>query len=164
MAGSICTLPLRHEPLHALRQCDSYVNNAGIVHEPTKVSPVWEVSAEQWEKTMDVNVNGVFYGLRAATAQMIKQDPHSSGDRGWVVNLASVFGLVSFPNICPSCSLPATRVTLLMALLSPVWHLQTRSHRYDKECCTGLCTLWVSHQLPNKNLRRASLRLIRSIT
>lgn len=25
---------------------------------------------------------------------MLKQEPHSSGDRGWVINLASIWGLV----------------------------------------------------------------------
>ena len=37
-------------------------------------------------------------GIRAAAAQMVKQEPYPSGDRGWIVNLASVFGLVAFPH------------------------------------------------------------------
>lgn len=57
---------------------------------------------DQWEKTMAVNTTGVFYGIRTATAQMVKQDPYPNGDRGWVVNLASIFGKVAFPTACRS--------------------------------------------------------------
>jgi len=28
---------------------------------------------------------------------MITQDPHPSGDRGWIINLASVLGMVASP-------------------------------------------------------------------
>ena len=78
----------------------SWVNNAGIAHEASKPKPIWEVTDENWEKTMAVNTTGVFYGLRAATAQMIKQEPNANGDRGWVVNLASVYGLVASQWVC----------------------------------------------------------------
>lgn len=76
------------------------MNNAGIVVEPTDPKPVWEVTADQWEKTMAVNSTGVFNGIHAASAQMIIQDPYPNGDRGWIVNLASIFGVVAFPTAC----------------------------------------------------------------
>ena len=49
---------------------------------------------------MAVSTTGVFYSMRAATAQMIKQEPYPNGDRGWIVNLASVFGLVGNHMTC----------------------------------------------------------------
>lgn len=32
---------------------------------------------------------------------MVKQDPHPTGDRGWIINLASIFGLVGTPYAAP---------------------------------------------------------------
>lgn len=81
---------------------DIMVNNAGISveggssHGPR---PVWEYDEAAFGKVMDVNVKGVFLGTKYASAQMIKQEPHANGDRGWIVNLASVFGLGGGPGI-----------------------------------------------------------------
>jgi hypothetical protein len=32
-------------------------------------------------------------GTKYATKQMVSQEPGANGDRGWIVNLASVYGL-----------------------------------------------------------------------
>ena len=58
------------------------VSNAGVAKMGTVVSGKFE----DWEKTMAVNVNGVFYGARAAM-------PHLIRSRGCIVNVASVSGL-----------------------------------------------------------------------
>jgi NAD(P)-dependent dehydrogenase (short-subunit alcohol dehydrogenase family) len=44
---------------------------------------------------MRVNAKSVFLGCKYGIAQMLKQKPHSSGDRGWIINIASIFGLVA---------------------------------------------------------------------
>lgn len=44
---------------------------------------------------MRVNVKSVFLGCKYATAQMLKQPPHSSGDRGWIINMSSIMGIVA---------------------------------------------------------------------
>jgi NAD(P)-dependent dehydrogenase (short-subunit alcohol dehydrogenase family) len=49
-----------------------------------------------FDKTMRINARGTFLGCKYAIAQMLKQDLHPSGDRGWIINLASVAGLVGF--------------------------------------------------------------------
>ncbi|KAK6430687.1 hypothetical protein LTR95_013156 [Oleoguttula sp. CCFEE 5521] len=72
---------------------DVMVNNAGIGI-PDKPKPVWEVSPEDWDKTQHINSKGVFLGIKYASAQMLKQDPLPSGDRGWIINTASILGLV----------------------------------------------------------------------
>ena len=43
---------------------------------------------------MSVNSRGVFLGCKYAAWQMITQNPYPSGDRGWIINIASVAGLV----------------------------------------------------------------------
>lgn len=59
---------------------DVLVNNAGIW--PT--APVAEMSEEQWDATLDVNLKGPFLTSRLAARQMIAQD-----GGGKIVNIAS---------------------------------------------------------------------------
>lgn len=43
---------------------------------------------------MAVNVKSVFLGSKYATAQMLKQDKSEGGDRGWIINMSSIYGVV----------------------------------------------------------------------
>jgi NAD(P)-dependent dehydrogenase (short-subunit alcohol dehydrogenase family) len=47
-----------------------------------------------WDITMAVNVRSVYLSCKYAIAQMLKQEPHTSGDKGWIINMSSIFGLV----------------------------------------------------------------------
>lgn len=84
---------------------DIMVNNAGIsvetgtYHGPR---PVWDYEVDAFEKTMQVNVRGVFLGIKYASKVMKDQSPGPNGDRGWIVNLASVLGLGGSANSCMS--------------------------------------------------------------
>jgi NAD(P)-dependent dehydrogenase (short-subunit alcohol dehydrogenase family) len=77
---------------------DIMVNNAGIAVESKIAKPIWELDEETWDKTMTVNAKGVMLGCKYAAIQMMKQDPHPGGDRGWIINLASIMGLLASPN------------------------------------------------------------------
>jgi 3-oxoacyl-[acyl-carrier protein] reductase len=59
------------------------VNNAGIALDGLIV----RTKSEDWEKTMGINLNGVFYCSRAVTKAMMKQR------YGRIVNISSVIGL-----------------------------------------------------------------------
>jgi NAD(P)-dependent dehydrogenase (short-subunit alcohol dehydrogenase family) len=74
---------------------DIMVNNAGIAVEAGEHGnkPIWEFEDAAFDRTMEVNVKGVFLGIKYATRQMKEQEPLENGDRGWVINLASVYGL-----------------------------------------------------------------------
>lgn len=61
------------------------VNNAGIAIPPTALA---DLSTEAWRSVMSVNVEGVFYCLRAEVRAM------RQGDGGAVVNMSSVLGQV----------------------------------------------------------------------
>ncbi len=79
---------------------DIMVNNAGISFETGSSHgprPVWDYDSTAFDKTLSVNVKGVFNGIKYASAVMKDQDPHPNGDRGWIVNLASIFGLGGGP-------------------------------------------------------------------
>ncbi|KEF52373.1 uncharacterized protein A1O9_11614 [Exophiala aquamarina CBS 119918] len=104
---------------------DIMVNNAGISSvfrsksflegQPCRAH---EMDDEVLEKDLAVNVRGVFLGIKHAAAQFLKQSPHSSGDRGWIVNTCSVNGLVGSPDSASYCAskgavLMLTRATAL---------------------------------------------------
>jgi NAD(P)-dependent dehydrogenase (short-subunit alcohol dehydrogenase family) len=71
--------------------CERYVraNNAGIVGARKRIV---DLTAEEFDRTIAVNVRGVFLGLRAVIRRMLEQ-----GTGGAIVNTASVGGLRSFP-------------------------------------------------------------------
>ena len=73
---------------------DSIVNNAGIGLEGRGLLPIHETPDSAFDNTMSVNSRGAFLGCKYAAQRMIAQDPHLSGDRGWIINMASVAGLV----------------------------------------------------------------------
>ncbi|EGD88684.1 hypothetical protein H112_03605 [Trichophyton rubrum D6] len=75
---------------------DIMMNNAGIgpnySHDPAL--RLHETPEYSWDRIMGVNGKGVWLGCKYAAAQMLAQEPPSTGDRGWIVNTASVMGLV----------------------------------------------------------------------
>jgi 3alpha(or 20beta)-hydroxysteroid dehydrogenase len=73
--------------LNAHGRIDVLVNNAGVF----LASALTETSLEDFKRVMDVNVTGVFLGMRAVTPTMIEQRG------GSVVNLSSVAGLMGSP-------------------------------------------------------------------
>lgn len=67
---------------------DIVVNNAGLrIHKPAL-----ELSADEWDRVLAVNVKGVFLGAQAAARVMLPQR------HGRIINMASQYGLVADPN------------------------------------------------------------------
>ena len=66
---------------------DVVVNNSGIA----RVAPVAEMAPEDFRRTVEVNLIGVFNGCRAAAAHLIGKQA------GTVINLASVLGTSGLP-------------------------------------------------------------------
>jgi NAD(P)-dependent dehydrogenase (short-subunit alcohol dehydrogenase family) len=71
---------------------DILVNNTGIAG-PTK--PIVEMSAEEWDETLEVNLRGAFYCIKKAAPYMIKKNS------GKIVSLSSQSGKKSLPNRSP---------------------------------------------------------------
>lgn len=63
------------------------VNNAGI----ETIGYSWEIPADRWETTLNVNIHGVVHGVRAFVPHMLRV-----GEEAWVANLASIgsFGIM----------------------------------------------------------------------
>ena len=66
---------------------DIAVNNAGIGGE---VNPAGAYSVEGWRKVIDINLNGVFYGMRYEIPALLQRGG------GAIVNMASILGSVGF--------------------------------------------------------------------
>jgi len=65
------------------------VNNAGI---GGPSAPTGEYPLDGWKTVIDINLNGVFYGMRAQIPAMLK------AGGGAIVNMASILGSVGFAN------------------------------------------------------------------
>jgi NAD(P)-dependent dehydrogenase (short-subunit alcohol dehydrogenase family) len=68
---------------------DCLINNSGI----TEPRPLLEMTAEEWDRTLNVNLRGAFFCTQRAAREMIRQ-----GGGGKIVNLGSVHGFGSSPN------------------------------------------------------------------
>lgn len=79
---------LRATALDRFGGLDVWVNNAGI--ESRCASD--ELPLDVWDKTLAVNLTGVFLGSRAALGSFIEQ-----GSRGSIINLSSVHELIPWP-------------------------------------------------------------------
>jgi 3alpha(or 20beta)-hydroxysteroid dehydrogenase len=75
------------ETLAAFGQIDILVNNAGIFERGT----VLDTSLAMFEKTMDINVTGVFLGMKTVAPHMVQRKT------GSIVNISSVAGLNGTP-------------------------------------------------------------------
>lgn len=62
---------------------DILVNNAGV----SNATPFLELTVEQWEKTMSINVTGVFLGQKHVIPHMI------NNGGGSIINISSIAGL-----------------------------------------------------------------------
>lgn len=56
-----------------------------------------EDELDNLERDWSINVRGVWLLCKFALRQMLTQPPHASGDRGWIVNISSVAGLIGLP-------------------------------------------------------------------
>jgi NAD(P)-dependent dehydrogenase (short-subunit alcohol dehydrogenase family) len=64
------------------------VNNAGV----EQFGYLWDTPVANWRRVVDINVSGVFNGVRAFLPKMM-----ASTDRAWVWNISSVGGVLAIP-------------------------------------------------------------------
>ena len=67
-------------------------NNAGV----QLPGVAWEFTRPEWEWVLGVNLGGVVHGIEAFVPGMVER-----GERGHIVNTASIGGLVAFPGLAP---------------------------------------------------------------
>lgn len=88
-------------------QVDILINSAGVVGPNV---PLWEIDDASWQKTLDVNINGVFNLCRAVVPGM--------REKGWgrIVTMASIAGKEGNPNLSAYSTSKAAVIGLTKAL------------------------------------------------
>jgi NAD(P)-dependent dehydrogenase (short-subunit alcohol dehydrogenase family) len=86
---------------------DILINSAGIIG-PNK--PLWQTSDAEWQRTFDVNVNGVFNLCRAVVPSMRQ--------KGWgrIINVASIAGKEGNPDLAAYSASKAAVIGLTKSL------------------------------------------------
>ena len=68
------------------------VNNAGV----EQFGYLWDTPMANWQRVVDVNISGVFHGVRAFLPKMMATE-----EQAWVWNLSSVGGVLAIPLQAP---------------------------------------------------------------
>jgi NAD(P)-dependent dehydrogenase (short-subunit alcohol dehydrogenase family) len=74
---------------------DLLINNAGVIN---RSAPLWELTPEEFNPIIDVNIKGVFNLIRAFTPAMIQKK------QGVIVNFSSGWGRSTAPEVAPYCA------------------------------------------------------------
>jgi len=90
---------------------DVLVNNAGITG---RSFPIWELTDEDWQRVIDVDLTSVFLCCRAAVKVMLRQGS------GRIVNVASIAGKEGNPTLVPYSTAKAGVIGLTKALAKEV--------------------------------------------
>jgi 2-deoxy-D-gluconate 3-dehydrogenase len=85
---------------------DVMVNNAGV----QVARPALEVTEDDWDRVVDVNLRGVFFCAQAAGRVMVEQG------RGRIINIASQNGVIGYFNRAAYCAAKAGVVNLTRVL------------------------------------------------
>jgi 3-oxoacyl-[acyl-carrier protein] reductase len=80
-----------HEAAAALGKLDVLVNNAGI----GKAQHFLKITKENWERHINIHLNGSFYCAQAAAQEMTKHN------YGRIINIASIAGLIGPIDLAP---------------------------------------------------------------
>ena len=78
---------------------DAAFNVAGISGRRFGDGPVHEATPEGWDATLDTNARSTFLLCRAEIAQMLGQAPGPDGQRGVILNMASVLASSPAPGL-----------------------------------------------------------------
>ena len=81
-----------NEVANTFGKLDVLVNNAGISGAD---KPTHELTAEEWDKVININVRGVFFCTKHAIPHMRR------AGSGSIINLSSIYGIIGAPDLPP---------------------------------------------------------------
>jgi NAD(P)-dependent dehydrogenase (short-subunit alcohol dehydrogenase family) len=79
------------QTIKELGRIDILVNNAGLAIVSGKKN-LWEMEDEEWQREIDVNLNGVYHCCKAVAKVLVEQ-----GEGGRIINVSSLAGRVAQP-------------------------------------------------------------------
>lgn len=85
------------DTLNKYGQLNIIVNNAGVAL-LGKDGKIADVAEETWNRVIDINLKGVYLGMKYALPPMLNQGG------GVIINTASIAGLVGFPSLAAYCA------------------------------------------------------------
>ncbi|BAX92612.1 oxidoreductase [Mycobacterium shigaense] len=124
------------------------VNNAGV----EQFGYLWDTPVANWQRVVDINVSGVFYGVRAFLPKMMAIDDHA-----WVWNLSSVGGVLAIPLQGPYITSKHAVLALTECLYLDVESAGHGHHIHVQAVLPGRSN-------PTSSIRRAAWTLPRAAT
>ena len=74
---------------------DLLINNAGVINQ---LAPLWQISANECDRLIDVNIKGVTNVIRHFVPAMVEKN------NGVVINFSSGWGRSTSPQVAPYCA------------------------------------------------------------
>lgn len=125
--------------IHHFGRVDILVNNAGTAI----TRKAEDITEDDWDRVLDVDLKGVFFCAQAVGKEMIKQK------RGKIINIASILGLVGDRQVLPYCAAKGGVIQLTKALALE-WA------RYDIQV-NALCPGYVKTPMNEKELSQEKI-------
>jgi NAD(P)-dependent dehydrogenase (short-subunit alcohol dehydrogenase family) len=91
-SGHLAVKNLVDKTLEKFGRIDVLVNNAGVGPNP---APIQDLTEEEFDRVLDINLRGVFLTTRAVVPHLIKQGS------GRIINVSSIVGQTGFAMIVP---------------------------------------------------------------
>ena len=114
------------------------VNNAGVGGMPGKIE---QTDNDLWRWVVDVNLMGVLYGTQAATPAIKKH-----GEGGWIINVASMAGMMGVPY---SSAYAATKAAVVS--MTESWAVELKPHNIQVSVlCPAFVKTRIHESLRNK--------------
>lgn len=128
---------LFNETIRIFKKVDILVNNAGLA----KIGPIDEMSEEDWDACIGVDVKGVFLCTQEAVKVMKKQNS------GCIINISSIHGLAGMPERGPYSVAKAGIVNFTSTLAAELgrWNIRvnciapgfTRTEGFNEQVSRG---------------------------
>ena len=144
----------------AFGRIDVLVNNAGVM----PLSPIDKLKVDEWDRTIDINIKGVLYGIAAVLPRMKAQGS------GHIVNIASIAGMKVFTPIGTVYSATKYAVRAIseglrvevgnsgvrVTIVSPgAVESELKLHTTDADAAAGVNAFYEANQIPADSVARA---------
>ena len=129
------------ETVKKFGRVDVFVNNAGVLLQ----KPIDEVTEKEWNWLQDINLKGVFFGIKYAAKQMKKQKTSGS-----IINIASIAALIGYSMLSTYC---ASKGGIVALTRSSAIELAPNGIRVNAICPGLIETPMTADMLENKKTR-----------